>query len=931
MFRAQMPPLPLIGRDEEKDWLARHLSAALCGQEGRALLLMGEAGIGKTHLLTHAIPSDRVLSQVTFPQARFAAPGSGLRKLAEIGGAAGRALEAELEETDDAVGGWKLLSICRKTDELISSSPGKIVIFDDLQWADELTLAWLSRSGDLLRESQTVVVLAVRGSGNVPLRILDATAPLRRGGNLHSLELGPLSAPQVGKLAELFGFELNDELMTTLHRRTDGLPLAAEELLREAARRGTDLQTIENLEEIGISTSLSVLAAMVREQTSSLDQDTQELLSAVALMPQPAEEPITQQVTGLDRERFDLALEGALTSGFLARVSSGSLRFRHELQREAFQAHLGIARRRSLHRRIATSLMDGSRYPAGKIAEQFVQAGLVGKALEWLERASIEAARAHDHGNALTHLTAAMDLCPPEDSEKRTVLAERAVLAARSSNQPSAGIELVEKALSPTTEPRQRGRLFLCLARLVSFFGDNDARAAALKDARTEFARAGDDAGTARVLGEIALPTGTAPSITERIALGRMGLALAERAEDPAAISLCAANLAVAELRSGNPESFALWARAIEVYQSDSSSEGGEEIVRNRTNWVIGALDYGLYPEAETVLREGGGLWANPFWKEFSHCLRAMYLWRVGRWDEAVDQAVLARAALSRPEVGAIATAIQAAVDFERDARPDIEPLIKAVESLIELGDEQWGAVAHSILMRIRAARREPKPERGLPSLLNLILTSGVRTGWDDVLPTVAERDPARCRRTLAVLGDLKPLGKRADASSQFTRGILATHEGDQDAEELLVEAARLYERLPDPFFTAKALEAAADARVRAGKRAGETRYRAAEIYRDLGADRSLAGLLRRGGNSRALDGFRVPASQAHAGAPGLTPREREIAELARQGYTARAMAETLGISAVTVKKHLERVKAKLSVERKSDLVRLLSVDSSEP
>lgn len=930
MFHAQMPALPLIGRAEEKDWLAGHLSAAVRQQEGRALLLMGEAGIGKTHFLSHAIPSDRVLTRVTFPQARFAAPGSGLRKLAEIGGTAARALESELEETDDAVGGWKLLSICRKADELISSSPGKVVVFDDLQWVDELTLAWLSRSEDLLRESQTVVVLAVRGSGNMPIRILDATATLRRGGNLYSLELGPLSAPQVGKLAELFGFDLDDSLTATLHRRTDGLPLAAEELLREAARRGADLQTIENLEEIGISPSLSVLAAVVREQTSSLSSGTQEILSAVALMPQPAEEAIIKQVTEMNREQFDLALEGALASGFLARVGSGSLSFRHELQREAFQAQLGIARRRSLHRRIAAALIDGSRYPAGKIAEQFVQAGLVGEALDWLERASTEAARAHDHGNALTHLTAAMDLCPPENSERRTVIAERAVLAARSSNQPRAGIELVERALASVAEPAQRGRLFLCLARLVSFFGDNDARAAALNDARAEFANANDDAGTARVLGELALPVGTAPPITERIALGREGLALAERAEDAAAISLCAANLAVAELRSGNPEAFALWARAIDVYQSESSG-GGEEIVRNRTNWVIGALDYGLYPEAEKVLREGGRLWENPFWKEFSHCLKAMYLWRVGRWDEAVDEAVLARAALSRPEVSAMATAIQAAVEFERDARPNIEPLVGAVESLIQLGDEQWGAVAHSVLMRIRTARREPNPERGLPSLLDLILTSRVRIGWDDLLPTVAERDPSLCRRTLGVLGDLQPVGKRADASSMFTRGILATDEGDQNAEEMLVEAARLYERLPDPFFTAKALGAAADARVRVGKRAGGARYRAAEIYRDLGADRSLAALLRRSGNSRALDDFRVPASQAHAGSPGLTPREREVADLARQGYTARAMSEILGISPVTAKKHLERVKAKLSVERKSDLVRLLSVDSSGP
>lgn len=922
-----MPGLPLIGRVDEKAWVESRLAAPQREWEGRAQLITGEAGIGKTHFLAHVLPAGRVLARIAFPHARFAAPGDGLRRLAEVGGPAGDALAAELAEAESAVGGWKLLSICRTADELIASHPDKIVVFDDLQWADELTLSWLSRCSDLLRRSRTNIVLVVRGADHLPFRILDATAPLRREDRLDVLELRPLTATDVRELAGLFGFELTESVAASLHHRTDGLPLALEELLREAKRRGTDLADDGVLHDIGPASSSSILTGLVREQTRELDADTFEILSVVALMPQPAHEEPARAISKLGRNSFDLAVEGALTSGFLERVGSSGLRFRHELQREAFQTQLGIARCRSLYRRIATVLMKGSHYSAGKVADQFVQAGLAEKALEWLELASIEATRAHDHGNALTHLRAAMGLCPAEDPVTRTRLAEASVLAARSSNQPRAGTELVEEALARTKDPHHRGRLFLCLARLVSFFGDNDSRAAYLSEARSAFTRAGDDVGTARVLGELALPIGKAPSIGERILLGREGLALAELAQDPAAISLCAANLAVAELRSGNPQAFELWARAADVYRSRSSSEQGEEVVRNRTNWAIGALDFGLYPEAERVLREGEQLWENTFWKEFSHCLRAMYLWRVGSWDDAMEEAVAARSAISRPEVGAMATAIQAAIEFERDARPDITPLVDAVHSLIELGDEQWGGVAHSILMRIRSARREPQPERGLASLLDLIRATGVRIGWDDLLPAVAELNPALCRRTLAELGDMQPIGKRAAASMKLTHGWLAIDAGENDAGELLDEAAVLYEALPDPLFTARALGAAAEARAQAGTRSGETLHRAATIYRDLGADRSLALLLRRNSNSRALDDFRIPASQAHAGSPGLTPREREIAELARQAYSARAMAEILGISPVTAKKHLERVKAKLSVERKSDLVRLLSLD----
>lgn len=919
--------LPLVGRADDEEWFQAHLRLDPAEDpRGRVLLVSGEAGIGKTHLLSHVIPRDRILSTIAFPQARFAAPGSGLRQLTQIGGSAAEALRAELEETDAADGGWKLISICRAADHLLASHPGTVVVFDDLQWMDELTLAWLSRSSDLLMNTPVAVVLAVRAPGALPLRVLDATAPLRRAGLLDSRVLEPFSVGDVAELAANFGYELSDSVARRLHHRTDGLPLAVEELLRERARRGTTLRTTQVLDPIAGSSSVPVLTAVVREQVAGLEADPLELLSVVALMPQPASEAIARSITGFVDDRFNSALEETLASGFLVRSGVSGLRFRHELQREVFQEHMGVRQRRSLHRRIAHVLVKTLQYPAAEIANQFAGAGLIAEAREWLERASIEASRAHDHGNALSHLAAALDLCPEEEVEVRTRLAERVVVAARSSNQPAAGIELVERSLAVTTSSEHRGRMLLCLSRLVSFFGDYESRVAALNEAREAFSSAGDMTGLARALGEMALPVGKSPSITRRIELGREGLALAEAARDPSAIGLCAANLAVAELRSGNRGAFDLWARAASV--EAPSSEYGEEAVRNRTNWAIGALDYGLYPEAEKVLREGARLWANPFWKEFFHCMSAMALWRTGRWDEAAEEAMRAQTGISRPEVAATSTAILAAIGFERDPRPEITPLAAAVGSLISLSDEQWGSVAQSILMRIRAARREPQPERGLSSLVQLIVTTGVRIGWDDLLPAIAEVNPALCRQTLAVLGDVRPVGERADASLVYMEGLLALDQPTGDAEESFGDAADLYGSLPDPYFMAKALEGAAEARARLGKRAGELLVRAAEIYSDLRADRSLARLLRRHRTLRALDGFRIPSSQLHARAPGLTRREWEVADLARQGYTARAIGEILGISPVTAKKHLERVKTKLAVERKSDLVRLLSLEA---
>jgi DNA-binding NarL/FixJ family response regulator len=51
-----------------------------------------------------------------------------------------------------------------------------------------------------------------------------------------------------------------------------------------------------------------------------------------------------------------------------------------------------------------------------------------------------------------------------------------------------------------------------------------------------------------------------------------------------------------------------------------------------------------------------------------------------------------------------------------------------------------------------------------------------------------------------------------------------------------------------------------------------------------------------------------------------LTPREREVAELAARGHPNRHIAETLSLSVRTVESHLYKVFAKLGVDQRSEL-----------
>jgi two-component system, NarL family, nitrate/nitrite response regulator NarL len=61
-----------------------------------------------------------------------------------------------------------------------------------------------------------------------------------------------------------------------------------------------------------------------------------------------------------------------------------------------------------------------------------------------------------------------------------------------------------------------------------------------------------------------------------------------------------------------------------------------------------------------------------------------------------------------------------------------------------------------------------------------------------------------------------------------------------------------------------------------------------------------------------------------------LTVREWEVVDLLRKGMSTRGIAELLGISAVTVRRHLSAVHGKLGIRSRAELLRLLATNGNE-
>jgi DNA-binding CsgD family transcriptional regulator len=172
----------------------------------------------------------------------------------------------------------------------------------------------------------------------------------------------------------------------------------------------------------------------------------------------------------------------------------------------------------------------------------------------------------------------------------------------------------------------------------------------------------------------------------------------------------------------------------------------------------------------------------------------------------------------------------------------------------------------------------------------------------------------------------LNPQVRSIAAAAAHARGLL--HRDRRD----LAEAVALYERVPRPLAYAAALEDLGVATVVGGDtdEAVEVLSRVLEIYAQAGAVWD-AGRVR--GRLRALGVRRrlVAAQRPTRGWASITDSELAVARLVSQGFTNREVAERLFVSQHTVSGHLRHVFAKLDVNSRVELTRLVSVHGLQP
>ncbi|MDQ1711057.1 MAG: hypothetical protein QOE45_507 [Frankiaceae bacterium] len=913
----------LVGRTAETDRVRAVLLGTARRTGPRAVLLTGEAGIGKSSLIAATAPAHGVVAHIAFSAAPLAAPGFGLRCLASALGDAGADLTAQLDHPDSADPDREQ-HIWQAANAAVTAAGGVLVV-DDLQWSDGLTLGWLGQLGDVLWTRRVRLLAAVRTAGTLPPTLAAALLPLYRRGLVTEVGLRPLSTGDVAEVLAAAGLRASVETARLLHARTDGVPVAVTELVREARRVGVHRLTDEWLRRLRAGREMPLFAALVNEQVAALPVDPRELAWIAALAPQPADPQVLRAALGWTGRRYHDARRELVASG-LVLVDRGLVAFTHDLHREALADLAPDDRRRDLHAALAQALIRVAG-PAAAVAPQLAAAGDTGAAVEWYLRAADEAVQAHDYGTAIRHLRHAFDLADDEgDPARIAAVARQATQLARWARRPDDALEIFDRVRGSRVTAADHAALLVDKARLLSTAGRYPEATALLKEALDAYRALGDDSGVADTLGRLGYAVGGQYPVEQYIAYAREGLALAERIGDTLVTVGCLSALALSTYLAGDVTAFEVWRRAFEVAETRSDFGMENRLALLAGNWATASLLHGDLDGALVVMDRAATL-VTPLLSTYSLApCRAVVEWRSGAWDAA-----LARAGglVAGQPLGALAPAdlVLAAIRLERDRRMTTAGLESATRRALRTHDRAWMAVIQAVAMRVRAARREPQPERGLTEALRAIVEFDVRQGWEDLLWTTARISPALHGQTVRALDGRVSSSLRFEPCHAYAAALVAAR--TRDTSEALAGAAARFDELGEPYLAAGALAAAGETARRHDGGRTALLAEAARRFTALRADRSLADLLRRNPGVGALAGFAVPPGQAYASSPGLTRREAAVAELMRRGLTTADIAEDLGVALGTARVHVANVRAKFGGVRKSQVARLLN--ESEP
>lgn len=415
---AIVPRSGVVGRAIEQNALLEAAKSVAYGEGRRVFLVSGEAGMGKTTLISQAArlmhgegmsilygtcDEDAAVPYRPFVEAldhlAVNAPEEWMKgldphrlgQLARIVPAFQRRLpDLNLPRSSEPEAErYLLFAAVANLLEAVSAEEPLVLVLEDLHWADRPTIQLLRH----LLFAPLGRVLVVGTYRDFELRSTDPlTEALGTILATPGVEKLPLSGFDLSEVIELLeaqaGHEMDENgraLARSVWLGTEGNPLFVAEMLRHLTETGSIVQDFEGRWRAPASVAAGALPdtvrAVVRARASQLVEGAVPTLSAAAVLGNTFELTILAAVTALEEDKLLDQIESAEQLALVAESPDvpGQFRFRHALVQQTFYRELNQTRRRSVHRRAADVIesMGGSLVDerSAEVAQHYLMAG----------------------------------------------------------------------------------------------------------------------------------------------------------------------------------------------------------------------------------------------------------------------------------------------------------------------------------------------------------------------------------------------------------------------------------------------------------------------------------------------------------------------------------------------------------------------------
>jgi DNA-binding CsgD family transcriptional regulator/tetratricopeptide (TPR) repeat protein len=422
------------------------------GGQGHIALIAGEAGIGKSRLVSElkatAVAQDFLVVQgacfptdLTYPYAplldllRSLVASNPKAWLADAIGSLARDIYPLLPElVPDQITSLphlepeqekhRLFAVLATFFHHLSIQLPVLLIIEDVHWSDDTSLDFLHYLARRSASQPLLLVVTYRHDEIQP-RLSSWLAQLDRERLAHEIRLMPLARNEVDTMLWAIFEEqhtsfdmrrfLHGELLDVLYKLTEGNPFFIEETLGSLIAAG-DIFYVQNYWNHRTGSEVSIprsIQDVVQQRTAGVSEAARHVLTLAAVAGRHFDFALLQQLTQYDEQRLLLLMKELVSAQLVVEESADQFAFRHALTRQAIYNQLLTRERHILHRTIAETMEYQS--PATPdlhledLASHFYHARDWQKAVDYAQRAGEKALRLYSHRAAIDYFSWALE------------------------------------------------------------------------------------------------------------------------------------------------------------------------------------------------------------------------------------------------------------------------------------------------------------------------------------------------------------------------------------------------------------------------------------------------------------------------------------------------------------------------------------------